>query len=128
MNFLRKWKTNSKLLIVRLIDPPKFELTPSNTAVGHEGESLHLAMKADGNPTNIEYSWMKDGEPIIFSERIVSDGGNLNITKLTRNDDGIYSCKAVNSQGSATINITVIVECKCFFFSFQRKKFVSIFQ
>lgn len=37
----------------------------------------------------------------------------LNISKLMRTDAGIYSCEAVNSQGSAVINITVIVECKC---------------
>lgn len=59
---------------------------------------------------------MKDGSPIINNgngiERIVSDGAILNITKLTRNDAGIYTCKALNTQGSATMNITVIVECK----------------
>lgn len=36
----------------------------------------------------------------------------MNITKLNRNDAGIYTCEAVNSQGSAMINITVVVECK----------------
>lgn len=45
-------------------------------------------------------------------ERVVSDGPVLNITKLARNDGGIYTCEAVNSQGVATINITVMVECK----------------
>lgn len=36
----------------------------------------------------------------------------MNITKLNRNDAGIYTCEAVNSQGSVMINITVVVECK----------------
>lgn len=45
-------------------------------------------------------------------QRIVSEGPILNITKLTRNDAGIYTCEAVNSQGAAMINITVVVECK----------------
>ena len=39
------------------------------------------------------------------------EGSTLNITKLIRSDGGIYSCEAVNSQGSTTINITVVVEC-----------------
>lgn len=37
----------------------------------------------------------------------------LNISKLLRTDAGIYTCEAVNTQGSARINISVIVECKC---------------
>ena len=37
----------------------------------------------------------------------------LNISKLLRTDAGVYTCEAVNSQGAARINITVIVECKC---------------
>lgn len=97
-------------------DPPKFVPPPSYTVVGIEGEALQVAMQANANPTSISYTWMKDGSPIINNgnsiERIVSDGAILNITKLTRNDAGIYTCKAVNTQGSATMNITVIVECK----------------
>lgn len=92
---------------------------PSYTVVGIEGEALQVAMQANANPMTITYTWMKDGAPINNGngngngiERIVSDGAVLNITKLTRNDAGIYTCKAQNSQGSATMNITVIVECK----------------
>lgn len=72
-------------------------------------------MVANANPMSIAYTWTKDGLPILSAgngiERIVSEGPILNITKLTRNDAGIYTCEAVNSQGSAMINITVIVEC-----------------
>lgn len=97
-------------------DPPKFVPPPSSTVVGVEGESLQVAMLANANPISIAYTWTKDGLPILASgngvERIVSEGPILNITKLTRNDAGIYTCEAVNSQGSAMINISVIVECK----------------
>lgn len=100
-----------------ITDPPKFVPPPSSTVVGVEGESLQVAMLANANPISIAYTWTKDGLPIIASgngvERIVSEGPILNITKLTRNDAGIYTCEAVNSQGSAMINISVIVECKC---------------
>lgn len=101
-----------------ITDPPKFVPPPSYTVVGIEGEALQVAMQANANPMTITYTWMKDGAPINNNgnagiERIVSDGAVLNITKLTRNDAGIYTSKAVNSQGSATMNITVIVECKC---------------
>jgi hypothetical protein len=46
------------------------------------------------------------------NQRIIIDGPTLNFTKLARDDSGLYTCEALNSQGSATINITVVVECK----------------
>lgn len=106
--------------LVRLVptDPPKFVTPPSYTVVGIEGESLQVAMVANANPMSVTYTWTKDGLPILASgngiERLVSEGPILNITKLTRKDAGIYTCEAVNSQGAAMINITVIVECKLF--------------
>lgn len=54
-----------------------------------------------------------DRHPPTAAKRITSEGPMLNISKLLRNDAGIYTCEAVNSQGAARINITVIVECKC---------------
>ncbi|XP_055619098.1 nephrin isoform X2 [Toxorhynchites rutilus septentrionalis] len=97
---------------LQVLYPPKFSPPPSSTAVGVEGESLTVAMVATGNPMSIAYTWTKDGQPILSSgvQRIVSEGPILNITKLTRNDAGIYTCEAVNSQGAAMINITVVVE------------------
>lgn len=77
-------------------------------------------MMASANPMSIAYTWTKDGLPIMTSkngvERIVSEGPILNVTKLNRNDAGIYTCEAVNSQGAAMINITVVVECKLIFY------------
>lgn len=87
--------------------------------MGIEGEALQVAMRATANPMAITYTWTKDGLPVLDSQhgndRIIHDGPILNVTKLTRNDSGIYTCEAVNSQGSARINITVIVECKFVF-------------
>ncbi|XP_063704148.1 nephrin isoform X1 [Culicoides brevitarsis] len=93
--------------------PPKFKPPPSSKAVGVEGENLIVPLVAEGNPISIQYTWTKDGLPLASrngAQRIVSEGPILNITKLNRNDAGIYTCEAVNSQGSAMINITVVVE------------------
>lgn len=46
-------------------DPPKFKPPPSSTAVGVESESLVVAMVANGNPAMIQYTWTKDGQPIL---------------------------------------------------------------
>lgn len=68
-------------------------------------------MVANANPVEIKYTWTKDGQALAV-DRIPSDGSVLNISRLARSDAGIYTCHATNSQGSATINITVVVECK----------------
>lgn len=96
---------------------PKFVPPPSSTVVGVEGESVYVPLMANANPMSIKYVWTKDGLPIVpkaggdsIDQRIFSNGSTLNITKLHRNDAGIYKCEASNTQGTAVINITVIVE------------------
>ncbi|KRJ98391.1 uncharacterized protein Dyak_GE19230, isoform E [Drosophila yakuba] len=95
---------------------PKFVPPPSSTAVGVEGESLQVSLQTRANPTPVIYKWTKDGTtiPQDGEHRIFADGGSLNFTRLHRDDAGIYSCSASNSQGGATLNITVVVECKYF--------------
>ncbi|XP_073844761.1 nephrin adhesion molecule sticks and stones isoform X4 [Musca autumnalis] len=94
---------------------PKFVPPPSSTAVGVEGESLLVALQANANPMSITYTWTKDGQAlpgngIAAESRIFAEGPKLNFTKLHRNDAGVYICEARNSQGSARINVTVVVE------------------
>nr|XP_036669807.1 nephrin isoform X1 [Drosophila suzukii] len=91
---------------------PKFVPPPSSTAVGVEGESLQVSLQTQANPTPVAYKWTKDGVtiPQDGEHRIFADGGSLNFTRLHRDDAGIYSCSASNSQGKATLNITVVVE------------------
>ncbi|XP_019890201.1 nephrin isoform X2 [Musca domestica] len=93
---------------------PKFVPPPSSTAVGVEGESLLVALQANANPMSITYTWSKDGQPLPANgngeARIFAEGPKLNFTKLHRNDAGVYVCEARNSQGSARINVTVVVE------------------
>ncbi|XP_043071244.1 nephrin [Drosophila grimshawi] len=93
---------------------PKFVPPPSTTSVGLEGESLQVPLQANANPELINYTWIKNGAVIPQDNpgehRIFADGAVLNFTKLHREDSGIYSCTASNSQGKASINITVVVE------------------
>ncbi|XP_053676889.1 nephrin-like [Anopheles nili] len=92
---------------------PRFTVPAATTVNGVESESLTVALLATGNPSAIAYTWTKDGQTIRAPSgvpRIVSEGPILNITKLKRTDAGIYTCEAVNSQGSAMINITVQVK------------------
>ncbi|XP_055693660.1 nephrin isoform X2 [Lutzomyia longipalpis] len=103
-----------EVVSLQVLYAPIFNPPPSNTVVGVEGEPLQVSLVATGNPQSIAYTWTKDGVPILNTangiDRIISEGPTLNITKLSRADAGIYTCEAVNSQGSAMINISVIVE------------------
>ncbi|KAL0810554.1 hypothetical protein ABMA28_010674 [Loxostege sticticalis] len=102
-------------LSLKVLYAPIFDETTPETAVGEENEPLIIVLRADGNPGSITYTWTKDGLPITQSsyssgnDRILSEGSMLNMTRLSRADAGVYTCEAVNSQGAATINITVSV-------------------
>ncbi|KPJ02038.1 Nephrin [Papilio xuthus] len=102
-------------LPLKVLYAPIFDETTQETAVGVENEPLVIVVRADGNPPSIAYTWTKDGLPITQSsysssnDRIISEGSMLNMTRLTRHDAGVYTCEAVNSQGAATLNITVSV-------------------
>ncbi|XP_054737166.1 nephrin isoform X2 [Anastrepha obliqua] len=105
-------------ICLNVLYPPLFLPPPSSTAVGVEGESLQVTLSATANPMSILYTWTKDGLPVPSTStsnggaehRIYADGANLNFTKLNRNDAGIYLCEASNSEGSAKLNITIVVE------------------
>nr|CAH7753210.1 unnamed protein product [Callosobruchus chinensis] len=102
-------------ITLQVLYKPVFDKNNEESVTGIENEPLIISLKADGNPTNIAYTWTKDGLPITQessstgNERIVSDGSTLNITRLSRHDAGTYTCEALNSQGSsvATVNVTV---------------------
>lgn len=80
--------------------------------MGVEGESLVVTLSARGNPTNIVYSWNKDGLPLTKkSLRILADGPSLNFTRLSRNDTGVYSCEASNSEGKTEAQVNISVNC-----------------
>ncbi|CAH1107304.1 unnamed protein product [Psylliodes chrysocephalus] len=102
-------------ITLQVLYKPVFDPNNEDAVTGIENEPLIISLKADGNPQNIVYTWTKDGLPITQQsssngvERIVSDGSIMNITRLSRNDAGTYTCEALNSQGSnvAIVNVTV---------------------
>lgn len=51
------------LYSLTISDPPKFAPLPSSKAVGVEDESMVISLLASGNPTNIQYTWTKEGAP-----------------------------------------------------------------
>nr|CAD7460983.1 unnamed protein product [Timema tahoe] len=86
---------------------PIFEELPSETQIGVEGKPLVMSLKATGNPSSIVYTWTKDGS--VLSKGLTTDGPVLNITRLKREDAGVYMCEAVNSEGSTVVKINLTV-------------------
>ncbi|KAL4706177.1 hypothetical protein ACJJTC_015045, partial [Scirpophaga incertulas] len=102
-------------LSLKVLYAPIFDEATPQSVVGEEKEPLIIMLRADGNPSSISYTWTKDGLPITqssyskSSDRIISEGSVLNMTRLSRTDAGVYTCEAVNSQGASTVNISVSV-------------------
>ncbi|KAK7789814.1 hypothetical protein R5R35_001191 [Gryllus longicercus] len=91
---------------------PVFEDAPIETHVGVEGQPLILALQARANPSSIAYTWTKDGNVAAKKKdtRVVAEGPILNITNLRKDDAGVYTCEAVNSEGSTRVIVNITVQ------------------
>lgn len=106
-------KTANELTCRLLVaDKPIFSDVPMEQQSGIEGQPLVVSLQATGNPSNIVYTWTKDGVEAGQETRVVVDGPVLNITKLRKEDSGVYMCEAVNSEGSTSIKFNLTVQCK----------------
>lgn len=94
-------------------DKPIFSDVPTEQQTGIEGQPMVLSLQATGNPSNIVYTWTKDGVDAGQDLRVLVDGPVLNITKLRKEDSGVYMCEAVNSEGSTSVKFNLTVQCKC---------------
>ena len=85
-----------------------------------EGDNVTFTCNATGNsaPT---FNWTKDGSVLTTGSKISlsSDGKQLTITNVTREDSGQYVCEATNNvttvqSNSATLN----VKCKITYYNY----------
>ncbi|GIY43566.1 inactive tyrosine-protein kinase 7 [Caerostris darwini] len=63
------------------------------------GDELVLRCKAEGNPET-QITWYRNGAKLFRSEKISFKSNQLHIADLTLQDNGIYSCRAINDVGS----------------------------
>ena len=84
-----------------------------------EGSNVSFTCNATGNPAPT-FRWTKNGSVLTAGSRISlsSDGKQLTITNVTREDSGQYVCEATNSvrtvpSDSATLN----VQCKITYYN-----------
>lgn len=69
------------------------------------GGELDLRCKAEGNPET-QITWFKNGVRLYRNERISFKNNHLHISDLSVEDNGVYSCMAINDVGS--VNSTEI--------------------
>ena len=116
----------SVLLIKRLLyycsvslfitDKPEFSVHPQN-ATKIEEDNVTFTCNATGNPAPT-FRWTKIGSVLRTGSRISlsSDGKQLTITNVTREDSGQYVCEATNNvttvpSDSATLNVQCKITC-----------------
>ncbi|XP_076367048.1 nephrin-like isoform X3 [Tachypleus tridentatus] len=110
---------------LRVLYKPEFLVAEMEKFDAVEGESGSFNVSAMGNPPVIDYTWIRNGEPVldvsdshvwetkrITAHRVVSRGPVLDIADVSRNFGGQYVCEASNSQGTTrrVVLINVLYE------------------
>ena len=91
------------LLCFLLVLPVVYIPRPSN--VIKEGDSVNLTCKINGSLTKPQISWFKN-------ETLKGNSMSLLFTKITKKDEGWYTCEAKNDGGVSTDIIQILVDGK----------------
>ncbi|CAH0382334.1 unnamed protein product [Bemisia tabaci] len=78
-----------------------------NQRKGLEGEPFAVMLKVRAHPPVLTYTWTKNGSPVNSS---FINGSTISFEKLDRQDEGIYTCEAINSEGSAFFSFHLEVQ------------------
>ena len=83
-------------------------LVPPSHAHAFPGESVLL--QCQGDHYTESYHWFRSGQPLSLSNRVrVVSGVGLDISNVTMQDSGLYTCVALGSDGSANASAVLNV-------------------
>ena len=78
---------------------PRVTTAPSDT---HAFPGENVLLRCTGDHRTLSYHWLRAGQPLQTSSRVtVVPGTGLNISHVTMEDSGVYTCVAVGAEGSA---------------------------
>uniref|UniRef100_T1IZV2 Nephrin n=1 Tax=Strigamia maritima TaxID=126957 RepID=T1IZV2_STRMM len=87
---------------------PIFVSPPNDVVNIREGEEALINMTARGNPSSINYTWVK--RDINGDSKIIAYGAILNMTLVKREHGAIYLVEAKNDEGLTRANFTLVVQ------------------
>lgn len=83
--------------------PPVWMKGPEEMMDVTEDENVLVNVSARGNPDGVSYLWRR-------GEEVVMAGSALNITGVTKDQAGVYTVEASNSQGTTAKNVSIHVK------------------
>lgn len=95
-------------------DAPTILTTPSGTVEVQEGSVFEIVCETRGVPYPI-ISWKQQGRSL---DEELNNNRRLLVNVKDRHMAGPFECIAKNGVGEATAGITLIVQCKIYFFYF----------
>lgn len=81
-------------------------MRPNSRQVVIEGSPISAICVTTSNP-NSTFTWHKDND-----QQVLVTGNILKIESSTKNDHGVYICRASNVYGYEEVSLTVDVQCK----------------
>ena len=77
----------------------------------NESQTAFLKCTADGHPRP-RVTWSKINSSLPVGRHVVESSGALIVKNVKSEDDGVYSCRAVNLLGSVNASAKLTVQCK----------------
>lgn len=86
---------------------PQIVVPPVNT---HAFPGENVLLRCQGDQHTDSYHWLRSGQPLVSSTHAqVVIGTGLNITNVTVQDSGVYTCVAMGNSGSVNASAILTV-------------------
>ena len=95
------------------MNPPFIEdVNDAGESFGIEGKTIQLSCNSQDNPNlNEQFRWF-DSEGVSLDLFGIARPHVLTLNNATRNQSGVYVCVVSVQEVSASVNTTLIVQCK----------------
>lgn len=99
-----------------VMGPPQFLSSPSDLSLSENGLAHFECRVGPANDPTLRVDWFHNGRPLVTGSRVksISDFGYviLEIAGVFDRDAGVYTCRAVNKHGEASVNCQLSIKSK----------------